>query len=306
MSFDNTRKDIFVLTNSTDPTVACIQSRGSASVVSNIPIVFGDTLKFRFFLMEQESSSGQLINRQLIHSPLETLRVNIQNVGDTQRYGTFSTTMTHNGGQLEEIRGSVTQSVEVYIGDTVENLSGEYVAFTFLTAETSPYFESGVRQARQNVVYWFRNSPSSLPPNLEGYEHVAVDITASDDDSPAKKLQAAITAHSLATATHVSATDGVQGEHVRVSYANGGDPQTDVLVSSSKLGVSVAQRGQDYLYGYCAQYPATDSQITTDMSTADTLTAKMVIQLIADDPPYEEKTLAIQDCTFYRDFSDFT
>lgn len=305
----NVRKDIYVLTNAVDPTTAIIQSTTSASVATNIPIVQSDATKFRFHLMEQDQTTGQLRNKQLATADdggvLESLRVCIRSTADDKNYGRFSGgggtghAMSH-ATDLDTRQTAVAEVTDIYVGETVSVLGGEYVALSLLEAETAV-----VSQQNHNVLYWFRTT-DAVPPNISGYRQYAVDLT--EGDSPSEKLATAMNAHSLIeTATHEKT--GI-GERVRVTLANEGKPLTSPSVSdTTKMGIAPVTIGQDYLYAYTSSLDldgaglstGEGADIATDMSTADTLTGKMVIQITNAS---SEATLAIQDCTIYRDFSD--
>ena len=92
MAQDNTIKDIFVQTNATDPTTAVIASRESSSAVGNIPFVDGDKNAFRFFLMEEDQTTGELRNRTLQSG--ESLSVVVRASADDESFGSWGTFST--------------------------------------------------------------------------------------------------------------------------------------------------------------------------------------------------------------------
>lgn len=288
MAQDNTIKDIFVQTNATDPTTAVIASRESSSAVGNIPFIDGDKNAFRFFLMEEDQTTGELRNRTLQSG--ESLSVVVRASADDESFGSWGT-FAESG-----IQSNAADVFNVYFGTNRDGIGGEWLAFSLNTTPTDH-----VRVAQNNYVCWFRTDGGSLPPSLDGYQNVKVDVA--DGTTPAEALQAKLAGSTFSGV--ISDADVIKteiGEYVQFDPAVTGTVPAPLVSDTTKLRIESAATARDAITGYKSTFDAAFGSIATEMGSADTFTAKMVIQLKQSTGSLT-KTLAIQDCTFYRNFS---
>ena len=290
MALDNSLRDIFVQTNATDPTAAILQSRSSAAAVQNVPFVCRDKLPYRFFLMEQDQTTGEMRNRALESD--ESLNIVIRSTADDATFGSFGTVTNT---EIHSVRGP---AFRIYIPATRDSLSGEYVAFTLLTPN-----DEHLAQTETKELWWYRTDGNSTPPNISGYNHHVVNLPSTETPNLKEtNLRNGINAHAYASAT-VETTSG--GAFISVEPTHGGTITVEPFTSdSSKIAIEPTQFARPQLIGYKYTYDGITGVGTTEaaMGSADTLAAKMVVELIKSTGTLN-KTLAIQDVTFYRDFS---
>tara|TARA_Y100000004_G_scaffold176008_1_gene216160 strand:+ start:113 stop:997 length:885 start_codon:yes stop_codon:yes gene_type:complete len=293
MAVDNIVQSIVVQTNPTDPTQSVLAGRRQGGAVSNIPFIQGDTIDFRIFLVELDQTTGLLRDRKLETG--ESMNMYIRNAADDATLTNLDATLTTGSAVVAEA-GSAAE-FNIYAGTNLENLSGEYVAMSFLNAQLTAF-----HPVEEKIVFWFRTGGNSLPPNLEGYRSIAVDVAP--NENPLEQLATKINTLASGSAPLVDTatyTETSTDPYVNVIVNNAGALSTQPFVSNTtKLGVEIKLIGADYIYGYENGLQLTSAAIATALGTSDSVTAKLVIQLLKTS---HERTIAIQDCTIYRDFS---
>ena len=285
MAVDNTVQSIVVQTNATDPTQAVLAGRRQGGSVSNIPFIDNDQVKLRVFLVELDQTTGLLRDRKLETG--EALDIVIRTAADDVSLAHLNLTVS----TLQTAQAATVTTFNVYNGTTRENLGSEYVALSLLNAPLTNF-----HPIEEKHVYWFRTNTNDMPPNLEGYTNFRVDVAEGDD--PLMKLATKMNTTSLMTAIYA---ENAGFPAITVLATNSGELSVQPFASdSTKLGIEMTQHGKNLVGGYQDNFLLTDATIPTALGSADTVTAKFVVKITDASCT---KTVAIQDCTIYRDFS---
>ena len=101
-----------------------------------------------------------------------------------------------------------------------------------------------MRVAQNNYVCWFRTDGGSLPPSLDGYQNVKVDVA--DGTTPAEALQAKLAGSTFSGV--ISDADVIKteiGEYVQFDPAVTGTVPAPLVSDTTKLRIESAATARD-------------------------------------------------------------